>query len=304
VSRQRRRSTAPPTVRIKVVDPNAGSATPTWRRRGALVVLQGQESDIGRHVWVDEKAITIGRDPMIEMPLQDSQISREHCRVGRDAGEYYVEDLSSRNGTTVNGAKLTGRAALNAGDRIFLGVCVLKFTVSVEEVAFHQQMDALVGRDDLTGLVSRLRFGAAFERALQAAQRMKMPLSVLMLDMDGLKQINDAHGHPVGAYTIAEVGKIIGEIVMPHGAACRLGGDEFAAFLSGLPKNVAVDFAESIRSWVARHRFESSGVLVKPTISIGVAAYPTDGKSVTQLLKKADEALFRAKRAGRDRVTT
>jgi diguanylate cyclase (GGDEF)-like protein len=111
----------------------------------------------------------------------------------------------------------------------------------------------------------------------------------------------------VGAYTISEVGRLIGRVVAPlgnGGAACRFGGDEFAAFLPGVDKNGGKVVGEEIRKTVAAHRFEKDGVIVHPTISIGVAAFPVDAKSPDLLMRKADEALYRAKKTGRDRVKT
>ena len=270
----------------------------------ALVVLQGSESDIGTHVKID-RPVTIGRDPSVELPLQDDGISRRHCRIVLSDGKYWLEDLRSTNGTLLNGERVSQKRELKAGDRIYLGACVLKFTHDDDiEVGYHAQMDALVGTDDLTGLIAKRRFDAAYVRALDAARALKKPLAILVLDLDGLKQINDAHGHPVGAHTIAEVGKIIGAVVAPHGAACRFGGDEFAAFLPGLTTADGMAFGESIRRWIHQHRFEKDGAIVKPTISIGVAAFPEDGRSADVLFRKADQALYRAKKTGRDRVHT
>ena len=94
---------------------------------------------------------------------------------------------------------------------------------------------------------------------------MRAPLAVMMLDLDGLKLINDTHGHPVGAHTIAEVGKLIGRSCRADtGAACRFGGDEFAAFLPGLGKRDGAKVGETIRSLVSGHRFEKDGVVVRP----------------------------------------
>ncbi|MSP62180.1 MAG: GGDEF domain-containing protein [Myxococcales bacterium] len=270
---------------------------------GSLVVLQGPESDIGTHRFVDTPVI-LGRDPECELPLDDLRISRRHCRVGSDGKGYYVEDLRSTNGTKVNGDDVEKKAPLKPGDCIYLGSCVVKFTVATDpEVAYHEQMDARIGTDDLTGLVVKRRFDAAYARALASARVKRESLSVLMLDMDGLKTINDTHGHPFGAYAIAEVGKIIGEVVTPHGAACRLGGDEFAAFLRAQSKGGAIAFAELICRWIREHRYERDGVILKPTISIGVACYPDDGRTPELLLRRADDALYRAKKAGRDRVS-
>ena len=302
---RRRRTHASETVKLKIADVRDAIAR-AQRKQAALVVLQGSESDIGTHVVLD-KIVTIGRDPTCELPLQDDGISRRHCRVqrGEEPTAFVVEDLRSTNGTLLNGESLTEPTRLRAGDRIYLGACVLKFTDSdALEVGYHAQMDQLVGTDDLTGLVAKRRFDASYVRAFGVARALKRQLVVMMLDLDGLKQINDAHGHPVGAYTIAEVGKIIGTVVSPQGAACRFGGDEFAAFLAGRTKDDGVAVGEAIRKWVNTHRFEKDGVVVKPTISIGVAAFPDDGKTPEVLLRRADEALYRAKKTGRDCVRT
>jgi diguanylate cyclase (GGDEF)-like protein len=298
---RRRRTIAGETVKLRVAEVQE-SIERAQRKAAALVVLQGSESDIGTHVMLD-KAVVIGRDPTVELTLQDDGISRRHCRVLPEGAEYFVEDLHSTNGTLLNGARIETRRRLQAGDRIYLGACVVKFTHSdALEVGYHAQMDALVGTDDLTGLVAKRRFDAAYVRAFDAARAGRRPLVVLMLDLDGLKRINDAHGHPVGAYTISEVGRIIGTVVSPQGAACRFGGDEFAAFLPGRTKEDGLAVGEAIRKWVTQHRFCKDGVTVHPTISCGVAAFPEDGRTPDVLLRRADEALYRAKKTGRDRV--
>lgn len=300
---RRRRTLANETIKLNVAEVRDSIAR-AQRKQAALVVLQGSEGDIGTHVLL-EKPITLGRDPTVELPLQDDGISRRHCRVTPEEDHYLVEDLRSTNGTLVNGERLRGKRTLKAGDRIYLGGCVVKFThADALEVGYHAQMDTLVGTDDLTGLIAKRRFDAAYVRALDTARALKRPLAVMMLDLDGLKAINDRHGHPVGAHTIAEVGKLIGGVVSSQGAACRFGGDEFAAFLPGMSKPEGKEVAETIRTWVARHRFEKDGVIVKPTISIGVAAFPEDGRTAELLLRRADEALYRAKKTGRDRVHT
>lgn len=302
---RRRRTLAPETVKLNVEEVRDSIAR-AQRKQAALVVLQGSESEIGTHIMLD-RPVTLGRDPKAELTLQDEGISRRHCRIAfdKDKSAFFIEDLGSTNGTLLNGKRLHAPTKLEAGDRIYLGACVVKFTYSdALEVGYHAQMDVLVGTDDLTGLIAKRRFDAAFVRAVEEARRMRAPLAVMMLDLDGLKQINDTHGHPVGAHTIAEVGKVIGKVVSPHGAACRFGGDEFAAFLPNLKKRAALEVGETIRALVAGHRFEKDGVVVRPTISIGVSAYPDDGASAEVLLRHADQALYRAKKTGRDRVRT
>ena len=298
---RRHRTLAPETVKLNTSDVRDAIAR-ARTKQAVLVVLQGSESDIGSHVLLD-RPITIGRDPTVEMTLQGEGISRKHCRISFNGEHYLLEDLKSTNGTLLNSHRVVETQKLEAGDQIYVGAVVLKFThADAAEVGYHAQMDTLVGTDDLTGLAAKRRFDAAFQRALESAETTKGRVSA-MLDLDGLKQINDTHGHPVGAHTIAEAGKIIGKIINTRGVACRFGGDEFACFLPNLSKSDAKRIAEEIRNAIGNHRFEKDGVVVSPTISIGLSAYPDDGKAFEDLLRKADEALYRAKKAGRNRVT-
>jgi two-component system, cell cycle response regulator len=306
MGRPRSRSLAPETVKLNVAEVRESIAR-AQRKQAALVVLQGSESDIGTHVILD-RSVTMGRDPKVELPLQDEGISRRHCRVRPEDDHYLVEDLKSTNGTLLNGQLVLEPTKLKAGDRIYLGGCVVKFTDSdAVEIGFHAQMDTLVGKDDLTGLIAKRRFDAAYVRAFDEARTTRTRLSVMFLDLDGLKLINDTHGHPVGAFTISEVGRVIGQVVAAShsgAAACRFGGDEFAAFLPCCNKEGGREVGEAVRSAVAAHTFEKDGIVVRPTLSIGVASYPEDAKSPDLLMRKADEALYRAKKTGRDRVKT
>jgi diguanylate cyclase (GGDEF)-like protein len=306
MGRPRSRSLAPETVKLNVAELR-DSITRSQRKQAALVVLQGSESDIGSHVLLD-RTVTLGRDPRVELPLQDDGISRRHCRVRAEKDVFILEDLNSTNGTLVNGQLVLDPVKLETGDRIFLGGCVVKFTEADSvEVGFHAQMDTLVGKDDLTGLVAKRRFDAAYVRAFDDARSTRTPLTVMFLDLDGLKQINDTWGHPVGAFTIAEVGRIIGAVVGTlnlGAAACRFGGDEFAAFLPNTVKTRGRALGQEIRSAVAGHKFKKDGAIIKPTLSIGVATFPDDAADPDVLMRKADEALYRAKKTGRDRVKT
>ena len=124
------------------------------------------------------------------------------------------------------------------------------------------------------------------------------------MDMDGLKEINDSHGHAMGGHAIVEVSNIIRGALDEHGLVCRYGGDEFVGCFPGLNQAQACTLAEKVRSSVANHRFVKDGILLQPTISIGVATYPGDVDNPKELFTVADRALYTAKRAGRNRVAT
>jgi diguanylate cyclase (GGDEF)-like protein len=295
-----------PAETIKFSSEDVQDFARTHRRFAALLVVQGAEMDLGVHVVCD-RPIVIGRDTDVELPLRDGSISRRHCQVERDdeTGRYLLRDLGSTNGTRVNGTRVKEPVPLAEGDKVFLGASVVKFSYADGfDVEYHAKLESMVATDALTGLLSKRKFDAAFAEVVERSRIEASPLSVLVMDMDGLKKINDTHGHEMGGFAIIEVARIIGEILDGHGDTCRFGGDEFVAILPGAEKPRARELAEKVRDGVANHTFEKDGVRVAPTISIGVSSLPDDGETCEDLFRAADRALYRAKGAGRNQVAT
>ena len=170
------------------------------------------------------------------------------------------------------------------------------------DVDFHSEVATLVSTDPLTGLPSKRRFDQAFEFALEDAKRNSTPLTMLMMDMDGVKQINDTHGHLFGAHVIGETGRLIAKMIGSKGQACRFGGDEFSAFLPHHDSKAAHELAEQIRVAVEQAGFEKEDIPLFPTISIGLACFDQNGSTVLKLVDNADKALYRAKEQGKNRV--
>ena len=269
----------------------------------AIVVLQGSPSDVGLHRMIDRPCI-VGRGPGVDMALLGEGMSRRHCVLVPNRSGVILQDLGSTNGTVLNGQRLPGPVVLTDGDLIYIGNTILKFSGrGSPELSYHRDMDERVGTDDLTGLMARHRFEGDLVRAIEDCAASRMPLGAMMLDIDGVKAINDTHGHLVGAHVIAEAGRIIGQVTHLYGAASRLSGDEFACFLPRQTKAVAVDLARLIVRLVEQHHYEKDGVVVHPTVSVGVAAFPDDAQTGRDVLARADEALYRAKSGGKNRVS-
>jgi diguanylate cyclase (GGDEF)-like protein len=158
--------------------------------------------------------------------------------------------------------------------------------------------------DGRTGLTNSRAFDEALERLL-ANRADNEPVAVLMLDIDHFKDFNDRYGHPAGDEALRAFAHLLGSSVREHDVAARYGGEEFAVFLPGLGASGAADVAERIRE-----RTESTIIPLGPgltghiTVSIGIAVAPDDGAQRVMLLKAADEALYRAKLAGRNRVVS
>lgn len=270
-------------------------------QRGSLLVIAGTPADVGMHLVVED-TVVIGREPQ-GLQLRDGGISRSHASVEQRGPQYLLRDLGSTNGTLVNGTRIAAEHVLQEGDKIFLGQTVIKFTMVDEtEAVYLRQVAQLVGTDDLTGLMSKHRFDAVFKEAVRAAGT-SAPLAALMMDMDGLKAVNDRHGHQAGAHTIRLVGGIIGRVLEGRGEACRFGGDEFSAFLPGADLATASAVGEKIRREVEVLRVPWKGDQLVVSISIGVAVLGPMVVDASGLQHLADQALYRAKAGGRNRVS-
>jgi diguanylate cyclase (GGDEF)-like protein len=266
----------------------------------SLVVILGP--DVGARAVLD-RSVDMGRDPACELPLHDDNVSWRHARVeDRGSGDWAVIDLASTNGIFVNGAPCDG-APLKPGDRIFVGKTVIEVQQDALRDAHAAELERLLSIDDLSGLWVKRRFDAQLASSVAAVLAGSTPaLSVVVMDMDGVKAINDTHGHHMGAFVIGEAGHVIGARVEGYGFATRFGGDEFAAALPGLDKSRAVALAEEIRAAVVAHVYEKDGVRVQPGLSCGVSTLPGDASDAESLFQAADQAMYRAKRAGKNRV--
>ena len=202
--------------------------------------------------------------------------------------------------------------ALNYGEGDYLQM-VLFVTVGAITARLardRRAMQRLAGTDDLTGLCNLRSFESHLLATVRRAQARRTPVSMLVLDVDSLKQINDAHGHLAGAEAVREVGHIIADTLAGKAVACRYGGDEFAILLAVGDVRSSLAAAEQVRKAVANHapilvggRFPA-GTL---TISVGVADILPDrardpGVVGEELFRAADHALYQAKRDGRNRV--
>jgi diguanylate cyclase (GGDEF)-like protein len=297
-----------PPLRTKPFDDDSNSLREALQRElrksvaPSLVVILGK--DVGTRV-VLERSVEMGRDPSCELPLHDENVSWRHARVeDRGNGEWAVVDLGSTNGTLVNDRPCSG-VILKPGDRVFLGRTVLELQQDALRDAHAAQLERLLSIDELSGLWVKRRFDAQLAATVEAVAGGNLPsLSVIVMDMDGVKAINDTHGHAMGAFVIGEAGHVIERSLEGRGFATRFGGDEFAAAFPGMTKEQAVAMAEKLRVAVVAHVYEKDGLRLQPGLSCGVAAFPGDGTDAESLFQAADKAMYRAKRAGKNRVAT
>ncbi|TMH67362.1 MAG: GGDEF domain-containing protein [Betaproteobacteria bacterium] len=180
------------------------------------------------------------------------------------------------------------------GDSIGPALANLKLRDALRQLAL---------RDGLTGLYNRRYMEDALQRELHRAERSGKPLSLIMIDIDHFKRFNDTFGHDAGDFVLSSIARTIGAAIRQSDIACRYGGEELTVVLAESDLEHALQRAEKLRLAIREthltHRGQS---LPGPTASFGVAAYPAHAGNVADLLKAADQALYRAKQAGRDRV--
>lgn len=172
-----------------------------------------------------------------------------------------------------------------------------------EQCQYLLELRGLTYTDDLTGLYNQRYLELILDRELSLAKRNKTHFSVLFLDLDHFKQVNDAHGHLIGSRLLFEVGQEIKKTLRESDVTFRYGGDEFVMVLSMTGVDDAIMVAERIRQQIEKKRFLArEGLEIRLTASIGVASVPDHAISKSQILQAADAALYGVKKAVRNKV--
>lgn len=158
-------------------------------------------------------------------------------------------------------------------------------------------------RDALTGLYNRRYLDSTIDRELARCARDQLPMSVMLMDVDHFKAVNDRHGHQTGDTVLRRLGDTLRHEARASDVVCRYGGEEFLLLLPGMDSEQALKRAELLRQAFERNQTTTeTGAPVQVTLSVGVACYPKHGNSPAELLRHADDALYRAKNGGRNRV--
>jgi two-component system cell cycle response regulator len=246
--------------------------------------------------------VVLGRDPGCTVSLPADDVSRRHVRITPADGGHVAVDLSSTNGTWVNGAAVQSHR-LAAGDRLRVGSFVAAYVAAGDPAGRHlERLAGLARKDPLTGLPNRRALEEELPRALARALRAGEPLSVVVLDVDRFKEVNDRHGHAAGDAVLAAVAGRAAAALRGSDVIARFGGEEFAVVLPGADLARAAEAAERIREAVAAEAVTAGGAALSVTVSLGCATLLPDERDARALLARADARLYEAKRAGRNRV--
>jgi diguanylate cyclase (GGDEF)-like protein len=227
------------------------------------------------------------------------------CRRVRQAGGAYIYIVM----LTVRGQKQDLVAGMDAGADDYLSKPFnaeelrVRLAAGMRILKLQEELRVLATHDDLTGVLNRGTILGMLERELAHVERKGVPVSIILADMDDFKHVNDMHGHAIGDAVLREAASRLSRPIRPYDALGRYGGEEFLIVLPGCGMSNALVVGERVRLAVGSEPIDTRAGPVTMTVSLGVASVEKGQDSrVDELIQAADDALYRAKRGGRNRV--
>ncbi|MCB0404306.1 MAG: GGDEF domain-containing protein [Bdellovibrionales bacterium] len=268
-----------------------------------LIQISGRET--GQMYNLKGRNVKLGRDPSCQIPLDDPHVSRNHAEIiWRNGTELVIRDVGSTNGIFVNGKKVQEQVLLD-GDKILIGTRLyFKFCYqdSVDQ-SYQQNLFRAANIDGLTQLYNKKYFVDVLSKEFSFAKRNKTPLSLMMIDVDHFKKINDTHGHIAGDLVLKHIGQYLHKSLRLENIACRYGGEEFAIILRNVDATTAMQIAERVRLNVEKQPVTYRNDNIFITISLGVATLDNGNfETIEDFIRAADECLYAAKQGGRNRT--
>ncbi len=262
---------------------------------------------VGRKYPLTEDCSSVGRSSKCTICITDKQISRQHFEITLEGENAVVRDLGSKNGTYVNGVKREV-SPVQDGDKIQISATtIMKFTFQdVTESHFHDKLYSMATRDPLTNAYNRGHFLTQISQSFEQTVVEGTPLSLLMLDLDLFKRVNDTYGHLAGDLALQRTARALRGELRSDELLARYGGEEFAALLRDADSDAALRIAERMRNAVSEMRIVYQEFEFQLTISIGVATHTQSEpfQDIDAMTREADACLYASKAQGRNRVTT
>ena len=274
-------------------------------KHGCLLKIHPLDLNAGA-ISFGGKTFTIGRSSSCNLTVSESAVSRQHVILKQQQDDsFLLVDLASTNGTLVNDQMVKDATVqLEPGDNIRIGSQIYKFLTSDHiEAQFFEASYAMMTSDSLTGVWNRRYLRDMTERELQRTSRSKMPLSLLMLDLDHFKAVNDTYGHLAGDEVLREFTRRISQQLRKEDLLARYGGEEFSILLIDADEKKSRTVAERCLNAVAAVPFTHKDDSINCTVSIGGVIYTGEDEPMSsdQFFEQADEKLYAAKTGGRNR---
>src|SRR5438445_3681215 len=261
-------------------------------RNSCLVHIYPTGAGMGTRYTLGEQPIILGRASDCEIRINDHSVSRRHARIQPGADGYYAVDLQSTNGTYVNDVPAS-MYKLKDGDYLRVGNCIYRFLMGGNvETEYHEEIYRLTIIDALTEIHNKRYFLEFLDRELARSSRYDRPLSLVMIDIDRFRTINEDLGHLGGDFTLRELASRIKGNIRKEELFARYGGEEFAVVLPETPREGAVNLAERLVRVINSQTFQYEDKVYQVTISVGVCT--TIGEQTiapSELIRRADEKL-------------
>jgi len=269
-------------------------------KEACLVVIYGLE--LGKKYNLNRPQIIIGRSSKADIQIDQEAVSRNHCKIINTGKAILLRDMGSTNGTYIND-ELIDEYVLRDGDYIKVGRCIFKFlSGSNIENAYHEEIYRLTTIDGLTQVYNKRYFAETLEREIGRAQRYRRDLSLILFDIDHFKNVNDTFGHLAGDSVLKQLANVIKGRIRREDVLARYGGEEFAIILPEIDKHNALSFGEKVRRITEKAVFRFEDTEIPVTVSVGIATLTPELQELTDFIKVADDNLYSAKAAGRNRV--
>jgi len=292
-----------PSDQTVIVTDKAYLNDPSHTYEPYLIQISGRGT--GESYNLTGKHIKVGRDPTCQIALDDPHISRFHAEIiSTENGEIVIRDVGSTNGVFVNGKRSTEHTLLD-GDKILMGTR-LYFRFCYQDVVdqtYQENLYRAANIDGLTQLYNKKYFIDAFSKEFSFSQRNKQPLSLMMVDIDLFKKINDTHGHVAGDMVLKSVGQYLLNNLRLENIAARFGGEEFAIAIRNATSEQALNVGERLRKDIEKSQISYRNKDIRVTISIGIATLGEEEfDTIEDFIQRADEYLYGAKRDGRNQT--
>jgi two-component system cell cycle response regulator len=268
-----------------------------------LTVVNG--TSLGKMFKLSGKEMVIGRSSEADIQITDDGVSRRHAKVVmRPDGTVQLIDLGSTNGTFFEGNRVDVQP-LHNGDKIQIGsTVILKFSYqdSLDEKAQKDLYESAV-RDPMTRIYNKKFFADTYRKDFSYCLRHRVPLTVVIFDVDFFKKVNDTFGHAAGDFVLIKLAQTVQDAIRTEDVFARYGGEEFVLLLRECEEDKGFIFCERIRRKVEATVFSFEGKKIPVTVSLGLATlsdavYP----GPDEMMAAADKYLYRAKQSGRNRV--
>ena len=250
-------------------------------------------------------SLEIGRSSTADISMPGIRsLSRRHVRLEHLGPVVRIEDLGSTNGTYVNENRLSDKQRLRSGDRFQAGALHFKFLHEADpENAYHDAIYQLVISDGLTRIYNKRKFDEELKRELERSKRHERPLTLIFFDIDRFKVLNDTYGHLCGDFVLQQIARRAEVFLRPEQTFARTGGEEFAVLCPETDAEGGARLAEKLRADIAGTTLAYEGIDLTVSCSFGVAELDGSMDRPEDLFSRADQAMYRSKRDGRDRVT-